>query len=111
MPCSPWRHTAGCRDSNSIVVDGSVLAFATIASLMTGFVFGLAPALRLTRRRFAGSLLPGGRTLQSGQERLRAALVVGEIALALMLLTGAGLMIKSFLRLRAVDPGFRPKTS
>jgi putative ABC transport system permease protein len=63
----------------------------------------------LTRHRFAGSLLPGGRTLQSGQERLRAALVVAEIALALILLTGAGLMIQSVLRLRAVDPGFRPE--
>jgi putative ABC transport system permease protein len=91
-----------------IVVDRSVLAFAIGVSLLTGIVFGLAPALRLTRRRFAGSLLPGGRMLQGGQERLRAALVVGEIALALTLLTGAGLMLKSFLRLRAVDPGFRP---
>ena len=93
---------------DSIVVDGWVLAFATIASLTTAVLFGLAPALRLTRHRFAGSLLPGGRTLHSGQERLRAALVVAEIALALILLTGAGLMIQSVLRLRAVDPGFRP---
>ena len=72
------------------------------------FAFGLAPALRLTRPRSAGSLLPGGRTFARGQERLRGALVVAEIALALVLLTGAGLMMQSFLRLRAVDPGFRP---
>jgi len=94
---------------DAIAVDGWVLAFATIISLTTAVVFGLAPALRLTRHRFAGSLLPGGRTPHSGQERLRAALVVAEIALALILLTGAGLMIQSVLRLRAVDPGFRPE--
>ena len=92
-----------------IQVDGRVLAFALALSVLTGIVFGLAPALRITRRRLSGSLLPGGRASAAGQERLRAALVVGEIALALVLLTGAGLMMKSFLRLRAVDPGFRPE--
>ncbi len=92
-----------------IQLDGGVLAFALALSVLTGIVFGLAPALRITRRRFRGSLLPGGRASVAGQERLRAALVVGEIALALVLLTGAGLMMKSFLRLRAVDTGFRPE--
>jgi predicted permease len=92
-----------------IQIDGRVLAFALALSLLTGIVFGLAPALRLTRTRLAGSLLPGGRTSAAGQERLRAALVVGEIALALVLLTGAGLMLQSFLKLRAVDTGFRPQ--
>jgi putative ABC transport system permease protein len=95
---------------DSIVVDNSVLAFAVGISLVTGVVFGLAPALRLTRGRFAGSLLPGGRVPQAGgPERLRSMLVVAEIALALVLLTGAGLLLKSFLRLRAVDTGFRPQ--
>jgi putative ABC transport system permease protein len=92
-----------------IHVDGQVLGFALVVSLLTGIVFGLAPALRMTRGRFSGSLLPGGRASVAGQDRLRAALVVGEIALALVLLTGAGLMLKSFLRLRAVDTGFRPE--
>jgi predicted permease len=92
-----------------IHVDGQVLGFALALSLVTGIVFGLAPALGITRRRLGGSLLPGGRGSLAGQERLRAALVVGEIALALVLLTGAGLMLKSFLRLRAVDTGFRPE--
>jgi putative ABC transport system permease protein len=92
-----------------IHVDGQVLGFALGLSLLTGIVFGLAPALRITQGRFSGLLLPGGRAPVGGQERLRAALVVGEIALALVLLTGAGLMLKSFLRLRAVDTGFRPE--
>jgi putative ABC transport system permease protein len=91
-----------------IRLDGSVLAFALGVSLTTGILFGLAPALRITRCRLCGSLLPGGRTSFAGQERLRGALVVVEIALALVLLAGAGLMLKSFLRLSSVDPGFRP---
>jgi predicted permease len=90
-----------------IGIDVSVIAFAIVVAAATGIVFGLAPALRLTRRRFAGSLLPGGRSVLRGQEGFRAALVVGQIALALVLLIGAGLMARSFLRLRAVDPGFR----
>jgi putative ABC transport system permease protein len=89
-----------------IRVDGWVLAFALAASLVTALLFGLAPAITLTRGRFGGTLLPGGRTFGAGQERLRAALVVGEIALALMLVTGAGLLVKSFVRLRSVDSGF-----
>lgn len=90
-----------------IRIDAPVVAFAIVIAAATGIVFGLAPALRLTRRRFAGPLLPGGRSVLRGQEGFRAALVVGQIALALVLLTGAGLMAKSFLRLRAVDTGFR----
>jgi putative ABC transport system permease protein len=89
-----------------IRIDAQVIAFAIAVAAATSVVFGLAPALRLTGRRFAGSLLPGGRSLIPLQEGFRTALVVGQIALALVLLTGAGLMAKSFLRLRAVDPGF-----
>lgn len=91
-----------------IGIDGRVLAFAIGVSLVTGLIFGIAPALRMTRRRFHGSLLPSSRTFFAGQERLRAALVTAEIALAVMLLVGAGLLLRSFLRLQAVDPGFRP---
>jgi predicted permease len=91
----------------TIRIDGWVIAFAVAAAAGAGILFGLAPALRLTRRRFSGALLPGGRSVMRGQERFRAAIVVGEIALALILLTGAGLLAKSFLRLRAVDPGFQ----
>jgi predicted permease len=89
-----------------IRIDGWVLAFALGASLITGILFGLAPAVRVTRRRPSQPLMAGGRVSPAGQERLRAAFVVAEIALALVLLTGAGLMLKSFVRLRAVDPGF-----
>src|SRR6266542_157138 len=89
-----------------IRIDGPVIAFAIAGGAATGIVFGLAPALRLTRRRFAGTWLPGGRSVIAGQDRFRAALVIGQIALALVLLTAAGLLANRFLRLRAVDPGF-----
>jgi putative ABC transport system permease protein len=91
-----------------IRIDGWVLAFALGVALATGLVFGLAPALRITRRGPLQPLTAGTRVPQAGQDRLRAAFVATEIALALVLLTGAGLMLKSFVRLRAVDSGFRP---
>jgi predicted permease len=90
-----------------IHIDGPVVAFAIAVAAVTGIIFGLAPALRLTRRRFSGTLLPGGRPVTGGQDHFRAALVIGQIAVALVLLAAAGLMAKSFLRLRAVDSGFR----
>ena len=89
-----------------IRIDSWVLAFALGISLITGIAFGLAPAVRVTRRGASQPPMAGGRVSPAGQERLRATLVVGEIALALVLLTGAGLMLKSFVRLRAVDSGF-----
>jgi predicted permease len=92
----------------TIGIDDRVLVFAIGVSLVTGLIFGIAPALRMTRRRFHGSLLPSSRAFFAGQERLRAVLVTAEIALAVMLLVGAGLLLRSFLRLQAVDPGFRP---
>jgi putative ABC transport system permease protein len=92
----------------TIAIDGRVLIFAIGVSLVTGLIFGVAPALRMTRRGFHGSLAPSSRTFFAGQERLRATLVTAEIALAVMLLVGAGLLLKSFLRLQAVDLGFRP---
>ena len=90
-------------------LDVGALAFGLVVSVMTGIAFGLIPALQVTRRDTRRSLLPGGRSAPGRQERLRAVLVVTEIALALILLTGAGLLTKSFLRLRAVDPGFQPE--
>jgi predicted permease len=92
-----------------IRIDGPVLAFALAISLATGVLFGVVPALRMTGSRLRGSLLPGGRTPAASQERFRAALVIAEIALALVLLTGAGLLLRSFVKLRAVDVGFEPK--
>jgi putative ABC transport system permease protein len=89
-----------------IQIDGWVVLYALAASLATGTVFGLLPALRFTRGRATDSLGPGVRRFGGGQERLRTILVVSEIALALVLLTGAGLMLRSVILLRSVDPGF-----
>jgi putative ABC transport system permease protein len=91
-----------------VEIDVAVLAFAVGTAALTAILFGLAPALRLTRSRSAHGLVPTGRTIAAGHDRLRGILVVSEIAMALVLLTGAGLMMQSFLRLRAVDTGFDP---
>jgi putative ABC transport system permease protein len=92
-----------------VSVDGRVLAFTFGLSLLTGLVFGVVPALQASRPNLNETLKEGGRGTTSGRSRsrLRNVLVIGEIALALILLTGAGLMLKSFLRLSSVDPGFR----
>jgi len=88
-----------------IGMDTTVLVFTFGLSLLTGPLFGLVPAIHATRPD--RPLVESARTFTAGQERLRSALVVTEIALALVLLTGAGLMLKTLLRLGAVDPGFR----
>jgi putative ABC transport system permease protein len=87
--------------------DGWVLAFTFGLSLVTGLVFGLAPALNATRRELREAVSEGGRSVTARHERLRSALAMAEIALALVLLTGAGLLVRSFLRMRSVNPGFR----
>jgi predicted permease len=89
-----------------IRTDGRVLAFVLGLSLLTALLSGLEPALQATRHEGSQSALLDGRALTPRHDRLRGTLVVCEIALALVLLAGAGLMLKSFLRLRAVDPGF-----
>jgi putative ABC transport system permease protein len=89
-------------------VDGRVLAFTLVLCLGTGILFGLAPALRLGSDRTQGSLREGARGASDGigVNHLRGALVLGEVALALILLVGAGLLIRSFDRLSSVNPGF-----
>jgi len=87
--------------------DIRVLFFAIGLALVTGLIFGLAPALQATRRELREGVTEGGRNVLVRRERLRGALVIAEIALALILLAGAGLLVKSFLQLRAVNPGFR----
>jgi putative ABC transport system permease protein len=89
--------------------DGRVLAFTALASLLTGVIFGLAPALQSARADVNDALRESGRTgAGARQQRLRNAFVIAEIALALVLLVGAGLTLKSFWRLQAVEPGFNP---
>jgi predicted permease len=87
-------------------VNGWVLAFTLGVSLITGVLFGLVPAQSAARREPQHALAPGTRLVGGSQHRLRAIFVTGEIALALILLTGAGLMIKSFVIMRSLDTGY-----
>ena len=89
-------------------IDGRVLAFAALVSLATGLVFGAAPALQASRPDLTDSLKDGTRGSGASRQskRLRSGLVVAEVALSLVLLVGASLMVKSFLALQDVDPGF-----
>ena len=98
---------AGVPRIEEIHIDGWVLGFALLLGAFTGILFGLAPALQATGNRVRTFLALSGPTLTARRATLRSTLVVSEIALALVLLTGAGLMLKSFMRMRAVDPGFR----
>jgi putative ABC transport system permease protein len=94
----------------AVGLDGRVLAFTVLVSLLTGVLFGLAPALHAVGGDVGGALTDGGRGGTSGRPRVRfrSALVVGQIALALVLVTGSGLLIRSFVQLTHVDPGFDP---
>ena len=93
---------------NEIGLDGRALAFTLAISLLSGLLFGLMPALRYAGPRIAEVLRGGGRTSSQSRERHRARniLVVIQVALALVLLVGSGLMIRTFQALRAVEPGF-----
>src|SRR6185436_7129867 len=91
-------------------LDGRALALAMVLSALTGLLFGLAPALQATRGDLSASLRQGGRGLTgAGHQRLRAVLVVGELAATLMLLVGAGLLGQTLYRLRYADLGLRPE--
>jgi putative ABC transport system permease protein len=86
-----------------------VLVFAAGVAILTGVLFGVAPALQITRCAPSETLKEGGRTASARRQGVRSALVVLETTLALMLLIGSGLLLKSFLRLQTVDPGFQYK--
>jgi predicted permease len=100
---------AGIPRLNEIHVDAGVLGFALALGAVTGVLFGIVPALQATGIKVRQGLGQSGPTLTARRERLRGALVIAEIALALVLLTGAGLMLKSFVLMRSVDPGFRTR--
>lgn len=91
------------------LMDGRILAFAFAVSIITGVLFGLVPALQVSRPDLNAVLREGGSRTTAGslRQRTRSALVVGEIALSLVLLVGAALMIRTFLALRTVQPGFQ----
>ena len=95
--------------SREIGLDATVLGYTLLVSILAGLIFGLAPALRVARTNLHDTLKEGGRGAagELGGLALRRGLVIATVALALTLLVGAGLMIRSFARLVGVDPGFR----
>jgi putative ABC transport system permease protein len=95
----------------TVSIDGTALVFTLLAALATGLLFGIVPALQVSRWDVHESLKEASRGSSEGGRSawVRSTLVVSEIALACVLLVGAGLLIRSFLRLLDVDPGFRPE--
>src|SRR5258708_39410364 len=95
----------------SVDMDAWVLVFSLLTSIVTGILFGLAPALQVSKADAQSSLKGSGTTHTSGvrSQRMRSTLIVGEFALTLVLLVGAGLLFKSFVRLLNVDPGVAAK--
>jgi putative ABC transport system permease protein len=97
------------RRLDQATLDPAVLAFTFGLTLLTGLLLGLAPAITATRRALTAAMRDGARGTTAGSRanRIREAFTVAEVALSLVLLAGAGLLLKSFARLTAVDPGFR----
>ncbi|MEW6128150.1 MAG: ABC transporter permease [Acidobacteriota bacterium] len=95
----------------NVSLDARVLAFSAVITLLTGILFGLVPALHASKPNLQEPMKDASRGLTAGgnRQRMRSSLVVVEIAAALVLLVGAGLMLKSFWRLLQVDPGFAPE--
>jgi predicted permease len=103
-------HRFSVPNASVIGIDWRVLLYGLVVTLSTGFIFGLVPALTASGSDLTESLKEGGyaSTTESGRRRLRNCLVVSEISLALVLLTGAGLLVRTFLRLMQVDLGIDP---
>jgi predicted permease len=98
----------GLPRATAIQVDGTVLAFSLVATFVTALVCGLAPALRGSRQNVADIVRASTPTLRAGK-RLRYGVVLTEVALSFVLLAGSGLMIRSFMALQRVDPGYDPQ--
>jgi len=96
--------------AREIALDARVVVFTAAVALLTGILFGLAPAIQTARADLASALRESGRGNAIGfrRNRLRSILVIGEVALSLVLLSGAGLLMRSFYRLQSIDPGFDP---
>jgi putative ABC transport system permease protein len=101
------RLPADLSRASGIAVDARILVFTAIISLATGILFGLAPLFQAQRVSANESLKQSGRAVSASQSRIRSSLVVAQIAIATILLIGAGLMAKSFWALLHVSPGFR----
>jgi putative ABC transport system permease protein len=103
---------AGVPQETVVTLDSTVLAYSLSLSLITGILFGLAPALHATPKRLSESLKEGGRNSTANESglRLRKLLTVSQVALSLILLIGAGLLIRSFVGLLQVNPGFETKS-
>jgi putative ABC transport system permease protein len=104
----PWTPLFNLPVEADVQLNGHVLLFAAAVAIATGIVFGIAPAIRSARSDLVESLKEGGRTATSGtgRKQVRNGLVVAEVALAFVLVSGAGLLVRSFYRLQEVDPGF-----
>jgi len=98
-------------DLQQVKISAPVLGFTLAVSLLTGIIFGMAPAFEATRLNLQESLKEGSKNIGGGtrSHRLRSAFVITEVALALVLLVGAGLLVRSFSQLQSVDPGFNAK--
>ena len=93
----------------AVRLDGWVLAFTLVLAMLTGILFGLAPALSVARGDLVEVLKEGGKTTATGKSWLRRLLIVSEVALGSILLVGTGLMVRTFTSLLRVDPGFHPE--
>jgi putative ABC transport system permease protein len=99
--------------AHEVSLDRTVLLFTLVLSIASGVLFGIVPALSATKADLNKSLKEAGRSKSDarGHQRIRDSFVVAQIALALLLVTGSGLLIRSFIRARQTDPGFRPKNT
>lgn len=95
--------------SENIGLDPRVLLFTLVVSLLAGIIFGLAPAWKAAQGSLGSTLRESGRSVAGGQSSAQKVFVVGEMAMALVLLIGAGLMIRTLVQLWKLDPGFNPK--